>query len=689
MPIDWTQLNGPQAAPTPAQSGAIDWNQVSQAATKPVAANTAPAPGPAQSPPAGGVLSNIGDFASAGWHHLQKGLHGAAQLIENGADDAMQNAGWDNVLSNYWHSSRTKDDAAMKKWEDDYQASTANSPGAYAGATVGEIVNPVNRIMKVGQGGYLATALQGAAQGAISGAATPDTTGGGNYWDNKLSQIGTGAAVGGVLGPTVKAIGDNVITPAIGYGSKLLAALKPNGDTTAAGVIGAINDAATNGGIDTSNIPASVMASIKQQVANAQASGQKLDVAAALRKAQFDALGVDPLLGQITRDPVQYTQELDLRGLPGGEPIAGTLNSQNKQLLKVLANQGADATAPTPYAAGSNIMQKLVSDDATRKAAVDAAYGAVRDSAGRAMPLDHVGFVGNVNDALDQGMLGAELPESVRNTLNNISQGNIPFNVNTALQWDKVLSANQQAAQGSAKAAIGVVRNAIQQANPGEGAGADTINLYNTARNMAAQRFQMIDSNPALKAALDEGAPEDFINKYVINGKVNDVQNLMKLSGDQGETIKQQVVNWLQNKATGGNALDENARFSAARYSNALNNIPPEKLATIFSPDEIGTLKNLKNVSGYIQNEPVGGAVNRSNTASAVSQLVAKVGQLPWINKYVADPLEKFQTGAAAKAATAAKIPAQPPASAAALSKALSIGVGAPAAAAANGVNDR
>jgi hypothetical protein len=60
---------------------------------------------------------------------------------------------------------------------------------------------------------------------------------------------------------------------------------------------------------------------------------------------------------------------------------------------------------------------------------VDDAYNAARDSAGRYVDLDNVGFVKAANDALDEGMLGALPAGQVRNMLKDVSTGKIPLNV--------------------------------------------------------------------------------------------------------------------------------------------------------------------------------------------------------------------------------------------------------------------
>jgi hypothetical protein len=84
---------------------------------------------------------------------------------------------------------------------------------------------------------------------------------------------------------------------------------------------------------------------LRAQAQHALSQNQVLDTAAALRKADFEALGQQPLLGQITRDPMQFAREKNLRGIAGaGEPIAARLAGQTEGLSRTLGGfaHGAD-----------------------------------------------------------------------------------------------------------------------------------------------------------------------------------------------------------------------------------------------------------------------------------------------------------------------------------------------------------
>jgi hypothetical protein len=206
-----------------------------------VGANASPPMGMTSAPePA--ASSQLGDFLNAAGHHALKPLHGAAQLIENAGakladwvDPTPQNlssvatgqrarAPWNQAIQSVVNS----DNAALADWERSYQASTSDSPAAYAGATVGEVapffVNGVaSGLTKVGDTAanlvsrFAASAPKilpkiagSAAQGATAAAVAP-VNAPGDYWNNKAGQVGQGALVGSAIpaaSAALRSVGD-------------------------------------------------------------------------------------------------------------------------------------------------------------------------------------------------------------------------------------------------------------------------------------------------------------------------------------------------------------------------------------------------------------------------------------------------------------------------------------------------
>lgn len=198
--------------------------------------------------------------------HLLKPFHGAAQLIENAA---AKGASWlpDNPVSRYINDVAQSDNRGAQEGERQYQAQIPDSPGAYVGATVGEIApflvgGAATKLQNAGDyvGGKIAGALpawaskaapviakigSGAVQGAVVGAAQPVTNAGGpgindlisghdspGYWDQKARDVAGGAAVGGAVPAATSVIGagwqgvKNIVRPIAAPRSLVAPALK-------------------------------------------------------------------------------------------------------------------------------------------------------------------------------------------------------------------------------------------------------------------------------------------------------------------------------------------------------------------------------------------------------------------------------------------------------------------------------
>lgn len=490
------------------------------------------------------------------------------------------------------------------------------------------IANPVNYIagpIMEGAGGLLSLTGRGAVGGAVTGALQPSQPG--DTPANMLARAAVGGVTGGVLGPLAGLAGSAA--------SKLLSLVRPSGADEAAAQAAADRAIGnlSSSGIDLSQVPESTVNAVRNKVATAAASGKVLDPAAQLRALDFQALGMKPTLGQVTRNPLQFAEEQNLRGvdLGGGVNALGErFNAQPNQLRAALGDLGANA-ATDANTAGNSLISKLQAADQPAKAAVDSAYQAARDAQGRYAGIDVPAFSKAANDALDSQMLGRFLPEGARGLLNDVSSGKIPLDVNTAVQIDSVLSQAQRgaAARGDAAGAkaIGVVRTALNDAPISSDAGAAAKTAFDQARQMAAKRFATIEGSPALKAALEGASPDNFVSKYVIGADAQDLQNLSQLLTNDPQSrglVRGQIASYLQSKAFGANTAGDKG-FAQESFNRALNNMGDARLAAFFTPNEIEQFHRIGRVGAYIGSTPAGSAVNRSNTAGALMNMLLSI----------------------------------------------------------------
>lgn len=371
---------------------------------------------------------------------------------------------------------------------------------------------------------------------------------------------------------------------------------------------------------------------VRAQVAQAVQDNPRVDAAAAMRAADFQTLGIDPTLGQITRDPMQYARELNMRGTSIGAPIANRLNQQNTQLQQAL--YGLAGTPADAYSAGSAIKSSLQSIDSQMAQQVSDAYAAARASSGKNLDVPLTGVAQDYAQVLND--FGDKVPSGVRNNFSQLGlMGGTQqktFTIENAENLLKVINANQSndPATNAALARLrGSVKNAILSAD-------DQGGVYAPARQLAAQRFALQEQVPALEAAASDRVPaDDFVRRFVVGGKTDDVVALANLLRENAPTAldqaRSQIGAQLVSKGFGANPAGD-ARFNPSPYMQQMQAFGPTKLGAFFSPDEINQLNTIGRVGSYMNAFPAASPVNTSNTASALGSLVGSgLRHLPYV----------------------------------------------------------
>lgn len=590
---------------------------------------------------------------------------GAAQLLAHGAEAVTP----DYLLPKQNLSSlvtgegpprlSTMIDKGIAAKEKEYEAGRAGAgrEGFDAARLAGNVISPANlgpgKVFDALKGTSTIPQLikAGAASAAVSGAMQPVTDTEDGYAGKKAGQVISSAAGGAVL------------TPALSKAASAVArGIQSAGNVARPSAQVATTNIFSSQGINPADVPDAVTASVGRQVQEALDSKLKIDPATIIRKAQFEAVGLTddaaPTLGQVTRDPMQFAKEKNLSGidLNGENKLATQFQNQQQRVGKLFDDMGA-AGATDRNTAGQTLIQALRGADEPAKAGVDKLYGAARDqSMGRMADLDRAAFTTAASDALDEGMMGSFVPPNVRSLLNNISEGKGPFNVDSAVQIDTLLSkAQRQAQNGSDDAgamAIGKIRDALHNTPLVEAAqtvatsaapeaiaavvdeGKLARDAFTQARQAARSRFATIEQTPALKAALDDVAPDRFVQKFVLGADARDVAAMKTILQNSPEALDQaraQVADHLKRAAFGENPSGDKA-FSADRYLKTLTALGKQKLELFFKPEEVVQLNLAGKVMSDISSEPAGSkyAIGRAGTAqAAINMITGILGKLP------------------------------------------------------------
>ena len=428
-----------------------------------------------------------------------------------------------------------------------------------------------------------------------------------------------------------------------------------------------------------------VMAGLKKQIQEALAGNSNPSPDVVARMIDFAALNIKGTKGQLTRDPTQWANEFNLRQINRGEPNAlmQQYTDASSKLSNKLQAMGAK-TERDPFATGQVIIDAVQKADAVNLAELKALYDAAKDSTGRYAQMDTAGFSKQANDFLDKEMVGKFLPTEMREVLNDISSGKIPFNVNTMQQYQTLLGQAlrkaQSAKDGNAATAIKGVINALNDAGIATTEGAATKASFDAARKAARARFASLEASPGLSAAVDNVAPDNFFKNFILNpnAKVREVQEMLKylgqgakeateagpnklmLPGPEGALLlpgPQQAAN---NPAIGAireemlSHLLEKLTKGQASYAEALKAIGDQKLALLLPEGDVAMLKVIQRTAEALDKAPKGAVPNRSGTTAAainmLHDLITKFSNLPGAN-IAKDSVKKYGETKAAESA--------------------------------------
>jgi hypothetical protein len=340
--------------------------------------------------------------------------------------------------------------------------------------------------------------------------------------------------------------------------------------------------------------------------------------------------------GQATQNVKLLSDEINQRAK--NPEYAYRFNEQNGQLIENI-NAIKENAAPNVYGTnhvenGQALIDAYKSIDDARKLDIDAKYLALKEAAGGEFPVDGAAFANNAFKGLKKELKSDFIPPAIERQLKRFQEGEpMTFEQFEAMRTN--LAAEQRkaarAGDGNTEAAAGIVRTALEDL-PLTGAAKDLKPLADEARNAARNRFDVLKQDKAYNAAVNDAvAADDFIQKFVVNGKKADIDTMVNHLGTDSvarETMAAGIVNWLKNKS---GIVNDQGNFSQAGYNKALQSIDP-KILTIVGPEVNAQLKALGEAARLTQSRPKGSYVNESNTLVGALAEKAKSGAEVGIN---------------------------------------------------------
>jgi hypothetical protein len=618
LAADWDAIKAP---PKQAKSLADEWDSI-----QPKKAEVTPAP-PAKNAP--GALESVGAGIGSAFG---KGVLAVQQIAGKGLSLAGDAVGVDAVKSaGDWLAEDAKQ-GAIKLTAENAPYEDANFKSNVAGQVAGVVLNPINKVIPVGAAPatVLGSVAKGAAQGAALNTLTSPVTNDGNFLIEKGKQAIVGGIGGGLAGGVLHAVSQGINRTIQGF--KSVAGRVGNPSESAETVVAkSLSDNGIDAAVLRQERPG-LFEGLKTQVQDAITSGKKVDTKALERLTQAQTLPVPvPMLrGQITRDPMHYAAEQNLRGIQGiGEPIKETITAQNRALIANLDEIGA-AKGGDIISGGKLAIDTLKAADKAAQDGVKGAYSAFKNATGKELDVPLAGLAQDY--AKTSKEFGEAIPAVIRGKFEALGlmsgKARQTLTISDAEGLIKSINRNYDPKNIVQARALDELRQGVQRAiSDGAGASAEgtaAAALAKAARSAAKDRFNVIDSTPGLKAALRGDEPDKFIQRFVLQGNVAEIKNMMgvleKASPEAAEGLRNSLVNFIKGRVTG---LNNEGTFSQAQLKGFVKDPNMSaRLSQVLGPEKMAQLKQLNAVAENALFAPTGAAVNRSNTASAGANIV-------------------------------------------------------------------
>jgi hypothetical protein len=392
----------------------------------------------------------------------------------------------------------------------------------------------------------------------------------------------------------------------------------------------------------------------RAEIVRAGQAGQSLDHAAIDRHADAESLplpeGESPLRlrkGQATRDDQQISDEKNMRADVETQGIlTDSINDQNRKLgasmLEIQRRANPDIVQRTNADHGQANIDEIKTADNARVTDIRAKYKALTDANGGAVPIDGSAAIGNIDSQLAKGFLTKKAGETsqVSEVMDALRSGQ-PMSFEQFENARSSMAELQRGSDAGAAKAAGIVRDQLesmpltQEAAPLKG-------LADTARKAAADRFKIIDRNPAYDAAIHDNVDKDANGLHVIGKESPLAPSFMdKFYLGNGPGAAPAYVKQMKsvvptpafsasieaatlNKLRAAAGIDEfgNGNFRSDTYQKARSALEP-KATGLLSAQAAADTAHLKRVTADVNYEGKGSSTNRSNTALSLQRFGA------------------------------------------------------------------
>jgi hypothetical protein len=382
------------------------------------------------------------------------------------------------------------------------------------------------------------------------------------------------------------------------------------------------------------------------------------DVQQVLKNAPVENVNVDALLthtlekkhninlteGQRTNNVNMHTSEWNNRQAHP-ETLGPLFENQPKQIFEAL-DRTKEQVAPdiydsSPSQIGQHEINALSAKDKVRTDAISDAYRKLTEANGNQFPIDVATLNDNITNSLSTNLKTNHLSSAIQSDLKDFYK-NPTFEGYEALRTN-LANEMRSNSNGNARAAAYIVRDELEKLpifgeETGNPQAIQLKQLADNARNLVKERYSVLNSNPAYKAAVKEAGTlsdassegeslnaANFHKKFVSSATPEAVRR-MKAEIPEGDIAHQ---------AMAAGEIENLKRSSGYTGEGAPNNFSPtgntkylrdqnEKLLDIFGPEGRTNLTEI-NMLGNKIGQPKTGAFNYSNsTSSLIGEMLGK-----------------------------------------------------------------
>lgn len=431
----------------------------------------------------------------------------------------------------------------------------------------------------------------------------------------------------------------------------------------------------SNAGVNFDELSTAAQNAIRQDAQSTLSAGGNLDPQQLLRLADIQTISGpgSATRAQVTRSPVDWSAERNLQktevNLPsvkegGQETITGRLQSQDKAMKDfsvgignsvygdpLYAGMNLEGRATSAHDASQRAIEAVRATDAAKNREVNKLYKAYRDTGMKDTRMPETRLTETLTKVIDE--IGIDnIPPAVATRLKEFGflggERTRFLSIQEADTFNRLLN-NNTPSHGGGRAAVTALKDALNKSLldvPVEASAA--TEALKTARGAAAEMFRAREAGRGVGQAIDNAAPDKFLEQNVLGGSVRDLASLKDnlTRGTEASTwndLRAQAWQWIHDKAT----VNGRKEFSGARLDTVLKNLGEERLKVLFTEPELQAINTLRRGSLAMTDPPPFSAVNYSGSGPVgIAQLLRLGNRIPLVNMATSPILSEVENTA-------------------------------------------